>query len=108
MYRGGPPQGPPSAGEKFMKKLVGSRKFLTGTAFAAVIAGLSGGALVMDRGGAAPAQPAGDPMVSLFEGDPFLPQPLPNPRVLAIIIGPSMDAKDNDSDVPPTQNPGLQ
>src|SRR5258706_4369648 len=95
MYRGGPPQGPPGAGEKFMKKLVGSRKFLTGTAFAAVIAGLSGGTMLLDRGGAAQAQPAGDVMVPWFEVDPYWPKPLPNHWILAMTIGLSMDAKDN-------------
>src|SRR3982751_4286617 len=76
-----------------MRKLSGSRKFLAGTAFAAIIAGLTGGALMMDRG--AQAQPAGDPMVPWFEADPYWPKPLPNHWVLAMTIGLSMDAKDN-------------
>ena len=76
-----------------MKSLVRSRKFLTGTACAAVLAGLS--AVVLDRGGAAQAQTPGDTMVPWFEADPYWPKPLPNHWVLAMTIGLSMDAKDN-------------
>jgi DNA-binding beta-propeller fold protein YncE len=89
---------PPGAGEMFMRRLVGTRKFLTGTACAAVVAGLAAAPFVLDRGGAAHAQgapAAGDVMVPKFEVDPFWPKPLPNHWVLAMTIGLSMDAKDN-------------
>jgi hypothetical protein len=81
-----------------MRKLTGSRKFLAGTACAAMIAGLSAGAIVM-KFGAAQAQTqsvaAADPMVPWFEADPYWPKPMPNHWVLAMTIGLSLDAKDN-------------
>ncbi len=77
-----------------MKKLIGSRKFLTGTACAALIAGLAAAPFLLDRG-AAQAQTAGDAMVPWFEVDPYWPKPLPNHWILAMTIGLSMDAKDN-------------
>ncbi|HWU55191.1 MAG TPA: hypothetical protein VN175_06785, partial [Rhizomicrobium sp.] len=80
-----------------MKSLVRSRKFMTGTAFAAVLAGLSAGGLMLDRGGAAQAQTqvSGDTMVPWFEADPYWPKPLPNHWVLAMTIGLDVDKKDN-------------
>ncbi|HSS13007.1 MAG TPA: hypothetical protein VLL04_03890, partial [Rhizomicrobium sp.] len=81
-----------------MRILTGSRKFLAGTACAAMIAGLSAGAIVM-KFGAAQAQTqsvaAADPMVPWFEADPYWPKPMPNHWVLAMTIGLSLDAKDN-------------
>lgn len=76
-----------------MKKFVRSRKFLVGTAFAAVVA--SAGGLVLDRGGSAQAQTAGDTMVPWFEVDPYWPKPLPNHWVLAMTIGLDVDKQDN-------------
>jgi hypothetical protein len=67
-----------------------SRKFLTATAFAAVLAT---GPSVFDR--SAQAQGAGEVMVPKFEVDPFWPKPLPNNWRVAMVIGLSMDAKDN-------------
>src|SRR5450631_4041433 len=86
---------PSRAGEKSMKNLVRSRNILMGTAFVAVLAGLAAGPFLLDRGGAAQAQAAGEVMVPKFEVDPFWPKPLPNHWVQAMTIGLSMDAKDN-------------
>jgi len=74
-------------------------RFLTGAACAAVLAGLSAGGLMLDRGGAAQAQTqsqiSGDTMVPWFEADPYWPKPLPNHWVLAMTIGLDVDKQDN-------------
>src|ERR1700759_1318576 len=61
-----------------------TRKLVAGAGLAALLAI-----------GAAQAQPPEDPMVPWFEVDPFWPKPLPNNWRLAMVIGLSMDAKDN-------------
>ena len=61
-----------------------TRKILAGAGLAALLAM-----------GAAQAQPPEDPMVPWFEVDPYWPKPLPNHWRLAMVIGLSMDAKDN-------------
>jgi hypothetical protein len=77
-----------------MKKLIGSRKFLTGAACAALVAGLAAAPVLLDRS-AAHAQAAGDVMVPWFEVDPYWPKPLPNHWILAMTIGLDVDKKDN-------------
>ena len=77
-----------------MKRFVRSRKFMTGTACAAVVAGLVASPFMLDRG-AAQAQAAGDTMVPWFEPDPYWPKPLPNHWVLAMTIGLDIDKNDN-------------
>ena len=76
-----------------MNKLIHSRKFLTGTALAAVLAGAA--AVSLGHSGPAQAQGEADVMVPKFEVDPFWPKPLPNHWRMAMVIGLSMDAKDN-------------
>ena len=71
-----------------------SRKFLTGAACAALVAGLAAAPVLFDRG-AAKAQAAGDVMVPWFQADPYWPKPLPNHWILAMVIGMGLDAKDN-------------
>jgi WD40 repeat protein len=75
-----------------MKKLVGSRKFLTGAACAALVAGLAAAPVLLDR---AHAQAPGDVMVPWFEVDPYWPKPLPNHWILAMTIGLDVDKQDN-------------
>jgi len=77
-----------------MRKFVGSRKFLTGAACAALVAGLAT-VPILPNHGAAQAQAAGDTMVPWFEVDPFWPKPLPNHWVLAMTIGLDVDKQDN-------------
>ncbi len=78
-----------------MRNLIRSRKFLAGVACAALVAGLAMVPVIPVGGGAALAQGGGDVMVPKFEVDPFWPKPLPNHWRLAMVIGLSMDAKDN-------------
>ena len=77
-----------------MKKFVRSRKFLTGAACAALVAGLATMPILPNHG-AAQAQAAGDTMVPWFEADPYWPKPLPNHWVLAMTIGLDVDKNDN-------------
>src|SRR5262245_56065313 len=86
---------PPGAGEKSMRKLVGSRKLLIGAACAALVAGLASVPILPLQGGAADAQGGGDVMVPWFEADPYWPKPLPNHWVLAMTIGLDVDKNDN-------------
>ena len=69
-----------------------SRKFLLAAGAAALVAGLGAGPSTFQG---AYAQGGGDIMVPKFEVDPFWPKPLPNNWRLAMVIGLSMDAKDN-------------
>jgi hypothetical protein len=78
-----------------MRNLVQSRKFLIGASLAGLLAVMGGGQLHKNIIGSASAQPPADPMVPMFEVDPFWPKPLPNHWRLAMVIGLSMDAKDN-------------
>src|SRR6185369_7165238 len=82
-------------GEKFMKSTIRSRKLLLGGAFTAALLGLAATPFVLERGGAAQAQAAGDTMVPWFEVDPFWPKPLPNHWVQAMTIGLDVDKQDN-------------
>ena len=77
-----------------MKKFIRSRKFLTGVACAALVAGMAAAPVLFNRG-AAQAQAAGDVMVPWFEADPYWPKPLPNHWVLAMTIGLDVDKQDN-------------
>jgi len=78
-----------------MKSTVRSRKLLLGGAFTAALLGLAATPFVLERGGAAQAQAAGDTMVPWFEVDPFWPKPLPNHWVQAMTIGLDVDKSDN-------------
>ena len=69
-----------------------SRKFLLAAAAAVAVVGLGAGPSTFQG---AHAQGGGDIMVPKFEADPFWPKPLPNNWRLAMVIGLSMDAKDN-------------
>ena len=88
---------PSHAGEvTVMKNLVRSRNILMGSTFAVALAGFAAAPSLLDRGGAAQAQPpAGDVMVPWFEVDPYWPKPLPNHWVQAATIGLDVDKKDN-------------
>ena len=88
-------EGLPGAGEKFMKKLVGSRKFLTGAACAALVATMAAAPLLLNRGAAQAQAASGDTMVPWFEVDPYWPKPLPNHWILAMTIGLDVDKQDN-------------
>ncbi|MCX7279978.1 MAG: hypothetical protein NTX21_00085 [Alphaproteobacteria bacterium] len=69
-----------------------SRKFILAAGVAVLVAGLGAGPSTFQG---AHAQGGGDVMVPKFEADPFWPKPLPNNWRLAMVIGLSMDAKDN-------------
>ena len=76
-----------------MKNLIRSRNLLIGAAIATAFVGV--GPAMLDKGGAAQAQGAGEVMVPKFEVDPLWPKPLPNNWILAMTVGLSMDAHDN-------------
>jgi hypothetical protein len=78
-----------------MPSFIRSRKFLMGASLAGLMAVAGGAAFHQGIIGSAAAQPAADPMVPMFQADPYWPKPLPNHWVLAAVIGLSMDAKDN-------------
>jgi hypothetical protein len=79
------------------RNIIRSRKFLTGPAFAALLAGFTFGPSLFGNGGFAQAQDAvpGSTMVPKFEVDPFWPKPLPNNWVMGETIGVAMDAHEN-------------
>ncbi len=70
-----------------------SRKFLLAAGAATLVVGLGAGPSAFR--GANAQEPAADVMVPKFEVDPFWPKPLPNHWRMAMVIGLSMDAKDN-------------
>ncbi|MBA2588273.1 MAG: hypothetical protein H0U98_06560 [Alphaproteobacteria bacterium] len=70
-----------------------SRKFLLAAGAATLVAGLGAGPSAYRTAQA--QESSGDIMVPKFEVDPFWPKPLPNHWRLAMVIGLSMDAKDN-------------
>jgi hypothetical protein len=77
-----------------MTRFTFSRKFLLAAGAATLVVGLAAGPSLFDRS-AAQAQAPGDVMVPKFEVDPYWPKPMPNNWRLAMVIGLSMDAKDN-------------
>jgi len=78
-----------------MPTFIRSRKFLFGVSLAGLMA--VGGHIALHQGliGSANAQPPADPMVPMFQVDPYWPKPLPNHWVQAMTIGLSMDTHDN-------------
>jgi hypothetical protein len=83
--------------EKTTRNIIRSRNFLTGAAFAALLAGFTLGPSLFGKAGFAQAQDAvpGSTMVPKFEVDPLWPKPLPNHWVLGETIGVSVDAHEN-------------
>ena len=80
-----------------IRNIIRSRRFLTGAALAALIAGFTFGPSMFGNGGFAQAQDAvpDNTMVPKFEVDPFWPKPLPNNWVMGETIGVAMDAHEN-------------
>ena len=76
-------------------KIIRTRNFLIGTAFAALVAIPGVVPSVTGQNGVAQAQGAADPMVPKFEVDPLWPKPYPNHWVIGNVIGLSVDAQDN-------------
>jgi WD40 repeat protein len=78
-----------------MQTFIRSRKFFMGASLAGLL--VAGGQIALHKNiiGSASAQPPGDPMVPMFQVDPYWPKPLPNHWVQAMTIGLSMDAHDN-------------
>ena len=97
------------------RHVIRSRSFLTGAAFAALLAGFTLDPSAFHKGGFAQAQDVvpGSTMVPQFEVDPLWPKPLPNGWVFGSVIGLSMDAHHNiwivhrpgslDKEIPPVQ-----
>jgi len=73
-----------------MRKLIRSKNFLIGSAFAVALAGLGVAQFALQ--GKAEAQGVQAPK---FEVDPFWPKPLPNGWVLGQTIGLAVDGQDN-------------
>src|SRR5215468_600423 len=76
-----------------MTRNLRARDWKTAAAFAAVVAALGVGSVVLDKKSTAHA--AAGKMAPRFEVDPMWPKPLPNHWVLGNVIGVAVDAQDH-------------